>query len=59
MPARKRLDIIVTDRETLEYFPTEDGSTRYRAKDISAHVIPLEEAVSQWEGENRVKMQMV
>ncbi|KAK0633652.1 hypothetical protein B0T14DRAFT_420242 [Immersiella caudata] len=59
MPTRKQLDIIVTDRDTLEYFPTDDGSTRYRAKDISAHVISLEEAVGQWEGENHVKMQRV
>ncbi|KAK0656506.1 hypothetical protein B0T16DRAFT_314460 [Cercophora newfieldiana] len=57
MPARKQLNLIITDREQLEYFPADDNNTRYRAKDIAAHVIPYEEAASRWEEENHVKLQ--
>jgi len=57
MPERKRLGLIVTDRDQLEYFPADDNNTRYRAKDITAHVIPYQEAAHQWEEENHVRLQ--
>lgn len=61
MPARKRLNFIVTDRDRLEYFPPADGNpdekTRYRPKDISEHIIPFGEATKRWEAETHIKMQ--
>ncbi|KAK5654409.1 hypothetical protein OQA88_7319 [Cercophora sp. LCS_1] len=63
MPARKRLNLIVTDRDRLEYFPPADGNpgekTRYRPKDISQHIIPFQEAAKRWEDQNHVKFQPV
>ncbi|KAK3363637.1 hypothetical protein B0T25DRAFT_50378 [Lasiosphaeria hispida] len=73
MPARKRLGLVVTDRNQLDYFPMppDGGSgggggenngaagTRYRAKDIGAHVLLYAEAARGWEERMRVKLQRV
>ncbi len=64
MPTRKRLGKIITDRDLLEYFslPAKDDpeqKTRYRAKDILAHVIPYSDAARRWEEENHVRLQKI
>ncbi|KAK3500910.1 hypothetical protein B0T13DRAFT_234703 [Neurospora crassa] len=109
MPTRRQLNIIVTDRQHLEYFPmpplssssgpsarerdrdrgdrdsynnrnrnnndnnNDDGGpnsglgenppflqirTRYKARNIKDHVIPFDEAISNWEEANQVKAQI-
>lgn len=60
MPARRRLGLVVTDRDQFEYYSeTGDaaGRTRYRARDIARHVMTFEEAARRWEEETHVKLQ--
>ncbi|KAK0729688.1 hypothetical protein B0H67DRAFT_474856 [Lasiosphaeris hirsuta] len=69
MPARKRLGLVVTDRDQLDYFPARAGAgaeenggaagTRYRAKDIGVHVIPYDSAAKKWEEKMKIKLQRV
>ncbi|KAK1825770.1 hypothetical protein QBC39DRAFT_387204 [Podospora conica] len=58
MPARRRLGLVVTDRDQFEYYSeTTAGETRYRARDISRHVISFEDASRRWEEETHVRLQ--
>jgi hypothetical protein len=59
LPERKKLGLDhVDDEDQLEYYTDEkDGSRRYRVKDLGVLMVPLNEAVREWEARNHVKLE--
>ncbi|KAK4133373.1 hypothetical protein BT67DRAFT_434819 [Trichocladium antarcticum] len=60
LPERQKLGLGVNDEQQLQYGDrngNDDSSRRYRARDIRTLTTSLEEAVTEWEARNRVRLQ--